>query len=80
MRVCYTVVIQVPYEILNKRFRSAQKTIDREFHGVAGALTDLERCIESGNATAGTVVSLLDGVVEKLSSMKRKVFAKQLCY
>lgn len=66
------VTLKVPYEILNKRFRSAQKTIDREFHGVAGALTDLERCIESGDATAGTVVSLLDGVVAKLNSMKRK--------
>ncbi|XP_077972417.1 E3 ubiquitin-protein transferase MAEA-like [Styela clava] len=66
------VTLKVPYEILNKRFRSAQKTIDREFHGVAGALTDLERCIETGNATAGNVVSLLDGVVEKINSMKRK--------
>nr|CAB3263592.1 macrophage erythroblast attacher [Phallusia mammillata] len=64
--------LKVPYELLNKRFRSAQKTFDREFHSLASALTEIEKCMESGNATNGYVATMLDGVAEKLSSMKRK--------
>lgn len=65
--------MQVPYELLNKRFRSAQKTFDREFHSLASALNEIEKCMESGNATNGSMAVMLDGVAEKLSSMKRKV-------
>ncbi|XP_076811478.1 E3 ubiquitin-protein transferase MAEA-like isoform X2 [Clavelina lepadiformis] len=65
--------LKVPYEILNKRFRSAQKTIDREIHGLTSAWNELEKCVESGNATNGSVVQMLDGVVEKLQTVKRKL-------
>jgi hypothetical protein len=36
---------QVPYEILNKRFRSGQKVIDREASHVAGALAEVDRLL-----------------------------------
>ena len=65
----------MPYEILNKRFRSAQKTIDREIHGLTSALNELEKCVESGNSNTGSVVQMLGGVVEKLQTLKRKVNA-----
>ena len=67
------MLFQVPYEILNKRFRSAQKTIDREIHGLTSALNELEKCVESGNSNTGSVVQMLGGVVEKLQTLKRKV-------
>ncbi|XP_078488168.1 E3 ubiquitin-protein transferase MAEA [Ciona intestinalis] len=63
--------LKVPYEILNKRFRSAQKTIDRELHGFSGSLTDLEKSVDVGTSNEN-VMKMLDGVIEKLQSMKRK--------
>lgn len=63
---------QVPYETLNKRFRAAQKNIDRETSHVTMVVAELEKTLSSF-PVVDTVVSLLDGVVEKLSALKRKV-------
>lgn len=65
---------QVPYETLNKRFRAAQKNIDRETSHVTMVVAELEKTL-SGCPAVDSVVSLLDGVVEKLSVLKRKVSA-----
>uniref|UniRef100_G1NSK3 E3 ubiquitin-protein transferase MAEA n=1 Tax=Myotis lucifugus TaxID=59463 RepID=G1NSK3_MYOLU len=62
---------QVPYETLNKRFRAAQKNIDRETSHVTMVVAELEKTLSSCPAV-DSVVSLLDGVVEKLSVLKRK--------
>ncbi|XP_035672896.1 E3 ubiquitin-protein transferase MAEA-like [Branchiostoma floridae] len=64
--------LKVPYEILNKKFRVAQKTIDREVSHVMQATSELEKCLEGSSATVGKVVGLLDGVIEKLTGLKRK--------
>ena len=64
---------QVPYEILNKKFRSAQKNIDREVSHVQNACSELEQCIHGGSATVEEVSKALSGVVEKLGILKRKV-------
>lgn len=64
----------MPYETLNKRFRAAQKSIDRETSHVSAAVAELERTL-GGCPAVDSVVSLLDGVVEKLSVLKRKVSA-----
>ena len=69
---------QVPYETLNKRFRAAQKNIDRETSHVTMVVAELEKTL-SGCPAVDSVVSLLDGVVEKLSVLKRKVSAPGLC-
>ncbi|KAL0596722.1 E3 ubiquitin-protein transferase MAEA [Plecturocebus cupreus] len=63
--------LQVPYETLNKRFRAAQKNIDRETSHVTMVVAELEKTL-SGCPAVDSVVSLLDGVVEKLSVLKRK--------
>ncbi|XP_048705112.2 E3 ubiquitin-protein transferase MAEA isoform X1 [Caretta caretta] len=62
---------EVPYETLNKRFRAAQKNIDRETSHVTMVVAELEKTLSSCPAV-DSVVSLLDGVVEKLSVLKRK--------
>ena len=67
-------LLQVPYETLNKRFRAAQKNIDRETSHVTMVVAELEKTLSSCPAV-DSVVSLLDGVVEKLSVLKRKVGA-----
>ncbi|XP_054149206.1 E3 ubiquitin-protein transferase MAEA isoform X3 [Melozone crissalis] len=63
--------LKVPYETLNKRFRAAQKNIDRETSHVSMVVAELEKTLSSCPAV-DSVVSLLDGVVEKLSVLKRK--------
>ncbi|PIK34819.1 putative macrophage erythroblast attacher-like [Apostichopus japonicus] len=62
----------VPYENLNKNFRNCQKVIDREVVHVVQATNELDRCLESREATVGSVVSLIDNMVEKLTILKRK--------
>lgn len=69
----YVCPLQVPYETLNKRFRAAQKNIDRETSHVTMVVTELEKTLSSSFPVVDSVVSLLDGVVEKLSALKRKV-------
>lgn len=65
---------QVPYDVLNKKFRLAQKTLDREVCHVTTAVSELERILfTADNHAASHISSLLGGVVEKLSSFKRKV-------
>lgn len=67
-------IIQVPYELLNKKFRSAQKTIDREISKLQGAGGELEVCLQKPQVTIGEVTKALDNMVEKLKLLKRKVF------
>ncbi|XP_002741395.1 E3 ubiquitin-protein transferase MAEA-like [Saccoglossus kowalevskii] len=64
--------LKVPYEILNKKFRNAQKNIDREVSHVLHVTNELEKCLENKPVTVGTVASLLDSVVDKLTVLKRK--------
>ena len=68
----YLFVFQVPYEILNKKFRLAQKNIDREVSHVQNATNDLDKCLQR-TTTVGEVTNVLNGMVEKLSLLKRKV-------
>ncbi|RWS17478.1 macrophage erythroblast attacher-like protein [Dinothrombium tinctorium] len=68
--------LKVPYEILNKKFRGAQKCIDREVSYVQNAVADLEKTVLGNDVqnppTVGTITELLSGVVEKLAALKRK--------
>ena len=64
---------QVPYELLNKKFRMGQKTLDREVSHVMTATSDLGVCVSRPDATVQEVSSLLHGMAQRLSSLKRKV-------
>ncbi|XP_022080728.1 macrophage erythroblast attacher-like [Acanthaster planci] len=64
--------LKVPYETLNKKFRNCQKTIDREVSHVMQVHSELEKCLENKSTTVGTVVNILDSMVDKLSALKRK--------
>ncbi|KAL4231398.1 hypothetical protein ACF0H5_008977 [Mactra antiquata] len=64
--------LKVPYELLNKKFRSAQKTIDREISKLQGAGGELEVCLQRPQVTIGEVTKALDNMVEKLKLLKRK--------
>lgn len=81
--------LKVPYEMLNKRFRIAQKTLDREVHTLNGCFKEIEdRCsTTTSNPSSNEVVSMLDGVIDRLRSAKRKAtdaiekeeFSSNLC-
>lgn len=63
----------MPYEILNKKFRMTQKTLDRELSAILQtATTDLERGLDQNEPIVGNIAKLLDGVVDKLQILKRK--------
>jgi macrophage erythroblast attacher len=64
--------LKVPYEILNKKFRTAQKTLDREASHVQQAAREIEDTISGGNVKARDITSFLGGMVEKLQVLKRK--------
>ena len=67
------MILQVPYEILNKRFRTAQKVVDREVSRVQASTAELEQCLQGSNTTIRDVTTVLDGMVDKLTILKRKV-------
>lgn len=70
--------LKVPYEILNKKFRVAQKNLDREVNHVQGTVVEIEKALQNNKnnmqdcATVGELSRLLGGVVEKLNLLKRK--------
>jgi len=63
--------LKVPYELLNKKFRAAQKNIDREVSHVQSSVHEFEKCLKQ-SSTIGDVTKVLDGMVEKLTLLKRK--------
>lgn len=69
--------IKVPYEILNKKFRIAQKNIDREVSHVQSSIAELEKIVNQSkeskdSVTIGQINEMLSNVVNKLSVLKRK--------
>ena len=65
--------------MLNKKFRAAQKVIDREVSLVVGATNDLTSSLGSVPVKVGEITGFLDGVVQKLQSLKRKVNLVLIC-
>ncbi|CAH2241155.1 jg11605 [Pararge aegeria aegeria] len=63
--------LKVPYEVFNKRYRNAQRVLDVEARQVTTSVSDIDAATKKG-ATTGEIDSLLGGMVEKLTTMKRK--------
>ena len=61
--------LKVPYEILNKKFRTTQRVLDREITQVQTSAADLEKCIKDGQS--GEIPGLLNQLEEKLVNMKQ---------
>jgi macrophage erythroblast attacher len=64
--------LKVPYEILNKRFRSAQKVVDREVSHVTGSLAELEKLLAGGAVDRVTLTQQLDNIKEQLVGLRSK--------
>jgi len=65
--------LKVPYEVLNKKFRAGQKTVDREVSHVQASITELERSLFHSPVPVDQICSLIGVTVEKLQTMKRKI-------
>lgn len=58
---------------MNKRFRMAQKVLDREVSHATTAAAGLGASASKPTATVQDVTGLLEGMSQKLTSLKRKV-------
>ena len=64
---------EVPYELLNKKFRAVQKELDREVSQVASISSELSQCsTRAADSTLGSVRGMLKSMEQRLTSMKRK--------
>lgn len=57
---------------MNKKFRTAQKTLDREVSHIQQATSEVEKAIADDHVKTKDITSLLGGMVEKLQVLKRK--------
>lgn len=57
---------KVPYEILNKKFRTTQKVLDREVSHITQAANEIEKAVNEDDVKAKDITMLLGGMVEKL--------------
>merc|ERR1712106_1123460 len=63
--------LKVPYEILNKKFRSAQKVLDREVSHVTSSLGDVDKVL--GDVVDRVAITQqLDNIKEQLVQLKSK--------
>lgn len=70
--------LKVPYEILNKKFRSGQKVIDREANHVANCLSEVDRLFTT--AASGQLEADIGGGVvgeEKVAMLRQLDLLKQ---
>ena len=64
---------QVPYELLNRKFRSGQKVMDRESSQVNAACSEGIAGVGDAEVSVNDVMGLLDAVDHKVSNMRKKV-------
>ncbi|CAF3893386.1 unnamed protein product [Rotaria magnacalcarata] len=67
VRVLEHATIKVPYETLNKRYRHAQKQIDRDSAQLIASVAELDRSTQSA-----TTIDSLKRVLERAMTLKRK--------
>ena len=64
--------LKVPYEILNKKFRIGQKTLDREISHVQGAVSQIEDYIKHCDGDVSGIPALLEILEERLTHLSEK--------
>ena len=68
--------LKVPYEILNKKFRMAQKSLDREVSHVTSSIGEVEKLLSleenQSGASKATLSQKLETIKEQLMQMKSK--------
>ena len=62
--------LKVPYELLNKTFRQAQKAVEKDISVLEKAVHEISK---KKNVSKDDACKYLDKFVQKLSGVKRKV-------
>ncbi|VDP07213.1 unnamed protein product [Soboliphyme baturini] len=65
--------LKVPYEIVNKKFRVAQKTLDRETARVSDVVNEVDSVLKKPNVFVRDLNPVVDNLIEKIRNMKRKM-------
>ncbi|KAK7049249.1 GID complex subunit containing RING finger motif [Paramarasmius palmivorus] len=65
--------LNVPYENYRKVFRTTQKQTEREYGAIQTAASDATKRISSGQASKEDVVASIDGMVNRVNNLKRKL-------
>uniref|UniRef100_A0A2P2I8J8 E3 ubiquitin-protein transferase MAEA n=1 Tax=Hirondellea gigas TaxID=1518452 RepID=A0A2P2I8J8_9CRUS len=65
--------VKVPYEVLNRKFRSAQKVLEREVNAVSACVSEVQAAL-AGSPTPPPqqLSSLIKGVITQVNTLKRK--------
>ena len=64
--------LKVPYEILNKKFRTSQKTLDREISQVQGSVTQVEEYLKLCQGDVSGIPVLLETLEDRLKHLQEK--------
>ncbi|KAJ3822583.1 macrophage erythroblast attacher isoform 1 [Lentinula raphanica] len=64
---------RVPYENYRKVFRTSQKHIEREYGTIQSAAEDVSTSLKAGIVKKDDIVSSIDGMIGKITSLKRKL-------
>ncbi len=68
-----SLIMKVPYELLNKKFRSIQKTLDRDVTQVINSGSELSQCVTGPAGASFEVVSgYLKTMEQRVMTLKRK--------
>jgi len=65
--------LRVPFEMLNKEFRSSQKSLEKDLSVLEKAVKEMMQKATKQNVSAQDQVNFLDKVVTKLRGVKRKL-------
>ena len=64
--------LKVPYEILNKKFRISQKTLDREISHVQGSVAQIEEYIKHCEGDVSGIPTLLESLEDSVIKLSEK--------
>ena len=64
--------LKVPYEILNKKFRTSQKTLDREISQVQSSVSQVEEYIKTCEGDVSGIPPLLETLEDRLKHLHDK--------
>ncbi len=65
-------LLRLPYELLRKNFKSAQRSVERERDHVLGTLKTTANASFAGQAAPDTLASI-DGMISRMQGLKRKL-------
>jgi macrophage erythroblast attacher len=70
-------LLRLPYELLRKNFKSAQRVVERERDAVLGSLRDAANASMAGSEAPDMTLENIDSMIGRMNGLKRKLEALQ---